>query len=303
MTSLSRIGRLAVVALPAVLLMACGESHVPQMNSLDLTGPNFNQELARNYKDFANYEAYEMYDWTDAVMYADKAMSANAGQPSLPDDLSRRNIADKGALAELQSGRVQLMQALAAGAAEKSPATVARAQANFDCWAEQQEEGWQTAHIAACKGAFQNAMAATNTAMAPMPKPVAQRQAPAPALATPAVAKSGPYLVFFDWNSSVLTAETRRLIDVAIRDSRANGQGIHIIGHADSSGTDAYNMRLSARRAEAVKLYMIANGVARNTVTTEARGERDSLVTTADGVREPQNRYGSINLFVRSPSV
>ena len=295
MNPISRMGRLAVVALPAMLLMACSESHVPQMNAINMTGTDFNRNLARNYRDFSNFEAYQMYDWRDAVTYADKSMAAAAGNPGSPDDLSTRQIKGDDKVAELRVARSRLMQSLAAGAAQKTPVNAARAQADFDCWAEQQEEGWQLDHIAACKDGFWRAMAATEAAMV---VPVAQRAIPEPAAAQPR-----PYLVFFDWDKSDLTADARRVLDQAIQRIRATGQGVHLIGHADASGTDIYNMRLSQRRAEAVKTHLIANGVARNAVTSEARGERDPLIATADGVREPQNRWVSIDLLTRAPGV
>ena len=76
--SRSRMTRLAIVAVPALMLMACAESHVPQMNAVDMTGNDFDRQLARNYKELSNFEAYKMYDWSDAVTYADKAMASAA---------------------------------------------------------------------------------------------------------------------------------------------------------------------------------------------------------------------------------
>ena len=295
MNLISKMIRLAVVALPAMALMACTSS-IPRMNAVDMTGDDFNHHLARNYKTFSNYEYDEMYDRADAVLYAEKAMAAAAGTPPNPDDLKNRSIEGADKVAELQTARARLMQSLAAGAAQKSRINAANAQANFDCWAEQQEEGFQHDHIAACKDGFHSAMLATETAMAPAPaqRPMAQRAAPKPAPAQPAT-----YRVFFDWDRSALTNGGRELVDRAIQSSRATGHDIHLIGHTDSSGSDAYNMGLSQRRADAVTNYLVANGVARSAITSEARGERDALTGTGDGVREPQNRRVSIELTTR----
>lgn len=298
MNMISRMSRLAVVALPAIALMACSSS-VPRMNTVSMTGDDFNHHLARNYKVLANYEYDEMYDGSDAVLYADKAMASANGMPPSPDDLTKRRISGDDKVAELQAARGRLMQSLAAGAAQKSRVNAASAQSNFDCWAEQQEEGHQLDHIAACKDGFWRAMHATEAAMAPTPQPVAQRASPSPSM--PAAALPDSYRVFFDWNRSGLSSGARVLVDQAIRSNRASGHGIHLIGHTDSSGTDAYNMGLSHRRAETVRSYLIANGVAPDTITSEARGERDALTPTADGVREPQNRQVSIDLVTRMP--
>lgn len=282
----------AAVAVPPMLLMACTSSHVPPMNAINMAGDDFDNRLARDYRVLANYEADEMYDFKDANLYADKATASAGGRAPAPDDLSTRRIEGAQNVTELQTARGRLMQGLAAGAAQKSPYNAASAQSNFDCWAEQQEEGHQLAHIAACKNGFQQAMLATETAMAPTP--VAQ-STPAPETTT----RPEFFRVLFDWDRSALTADTRRVIDQAIERSRSQGQGMRLIGHTDTTGTDAYNMRLSQRRASAVEAYLIANGVPRQTITTVARGERDQQVETANGVREARNRSVSIGFSTR----
>ena len=63
-----------------------------------------------------------------------------------------------------------------------------------------------------------------------------------------------------------------------------------LAGHADRSGSSQYNVGLSQRRADAVRSYMTARGVADTRISTEAFGESQPRVPTADGVRELQNR-------------
>lgn len=279
----------AAVAVPPMLLMACTSSHVPPMNAINMAGDDFDNRLARDYRVLANYESDEMYDFKDANLYADKATASAGGRSPAPDDLSTRRIEGAQNVTELQTARGRLMQSLAAGAAQKSPYNAASAQSNFDCWAEQQEEGHQLDHIAACKNGFQQAMDATETAMAPTPVANAPETTTRPEF----------FRVLFDWDRSALTADTRRVIDQAIERSRSQGQGIRLIGHTDSTGGDAYNMRLSQRRADAVKAYLIANGIPSRTITTVARGERDLQVETAEDVREAQNRSVSIGFSTR----
>jgi OOP family OmpA-OmpF porin len=281
---------------PAMLLGACSTSRVPEMNTVSMGGDSFDRNLARNYKDFSNYEAYEMYDWSDAVVYADKSMAAADGKPVTPDDLSGRNIKGADKVAELRTGRTRLMQALGDGAAKKTPVNAARAQADFDCWAEQQEEGWQVDHIAACKDGFWRALLATETAMAPPP---AQLIVTERAIANPAASEAAqprPYLVFFDWDKSGLTPEAQSMLDQVVQRIRATGHDVRLIGHADASGSDAYNMVLSQERAEGVKNHLIANGIAPNTIDTKWVGESEPIVATADGVREPKNRWVAIDV-------
>ncbi|MFA7429231.1 MAG: OmpA family protein [Rhodospirillaceae bacterium] len=134
-------------------------------------------------------------------------------------------------------------------------------------------------------------------APAPAPTPA---PAPAPAAAptpAPVAAQPSSYMVFFDWDRSDLSNEARTVIARAVAAAR-QGQKVRIdlTGHADRSGTDAYNLRLSQRRAEAVKAAMVQQGLPVDAIATTARGESDPLVSTPDGVREPQNRRVEIML-------
>ena len=125
----------------------------------------------------------------------------------------------------------------------------------------------------------------------PPPPPVAVA---APAVA-PAPART--YLVFFDWDRADLTARAREIIaEAASNAGRVQATRIEVAGHADRSGTPAYNQRLSQRRADAVAAELVARGISRSEISVSAYGESRPLVPTADGVREPQNRRVEIVL-------
>src|SRR5262245_52542315 len=83
--------------------------------------------------------------------------------------------------------------------------------------------------------------------------------------------------VLFAFNSAELTPRARREIErmaiVLIR-PQVSGRHIAIEGHADAVGSDAYNMELSRRRADAVAIELVARGVRRDRLTTEAFGKR-----------------------------
>ncbi|MBM3516657.1 MAG: OmpA family protein [Alphaproteobacteria bacterium] len=131
------------------------------------------------------------------------------------------------------------------------------------------------------------AAAAPEPAPEPEPEP-----APEPA---PEVVRN--YIVFFDWDRYDLTTEALAIL----RDAAANYQSAELTrimatGHADRSGPDAYNEALSVRRAEAVRDELVRLGVPADAIAIAARGEREPLVPTEDGVREPQNRRVKIVL-------
>jgi len=130
---------------------------------------------------------------------------------------------------------------------------------------------------------------------APAPTPVAAAPAPVDAPEPPALPRN--FLVFFDWDKADITPEAAAILKDAADYAKANGAArIMATGHADRSGSDAYNMALSMRRAEAVKRQLIANGVGESDIGLDAKGEAEPLVPTEDGVREPQNRRVEIVL-------
>ncbi|MDB5393359.1 MAG: TonB-dependent receptor [Rhodospirillales bacterium] len=113
---------------------------------------------------------------------------------------------------------------------------------------------------------------------------------PPPAVApAPAVAKN--YLIFFDFNKSDLTPQALTIVDQAAHNAGSvHVTKLEVTGHTDTVGSDAYNMRLSRRRAESVAAQLEKDGIPSSEIEIYAKGKRDLLVPTADGVREPQNR-------------
>ncbi len=119
--------------------------------------------------------------------------------------------------------------------------------------------------------------------------------APAAAPAAPAVRAQTEYLVFFDWDKSNITPAADRVIgDAAAAIGRGADTRVHVIGHTDTSGSPAYNQRLSVRRADSVRQALVAKGIPAANITTEGRGENQLLVQTGPNVREPSNRRAQI---------
>jgi outer membrane protein OmpA-like peptidoglycan-associated protein len=111
------------------------------------------------------------------------------------------------------------------------------------------------------------------------------------------------YLVFFDFNKSDLTAQAQQIVDQAASNAGpAKVTRLTVTGHTDTVGSDAYNMRLSRRRAESVAARLEKDGIASSEIEIVAKGKRDLLVPTADGVREPQNRRVQIVYDSRASS-
>ena len=116
---------------------------------------------------------------------------------------------------------------------------------------------------------------------------------PKPAASPPPPPPPAPqtFMVFFDWDSTKLSDASMNVISQAADSFKAKGGArITATGHTDTSGSEAYNMALSLRRANAVKDALVRTGVPATAISVVGRGEQGLLVPTGDGVREPQNR-------------
>jgi OOP family OmpA-OmpF porin len=100
-----------------------------------------------------------------------------------------------------------------------------------------------------------------------------------------------PLLLFFDWGKPDIRGDDQAVLDQASAAWRASpGARFRISGHTDRSGSSAYNLRASRRRAEMVRDELAKRGVPAGAIEIAAFGEERPLVPTEDGVREVQNR-------------
>jgi flagellar motor protein MotB len=75
-----------------------------------------------------------------------------------------------------------------------------------------------------------------------------------------------------------------------------NPTRVLVVGHTDTSGSAAYNLGLSNRRARTVADALVAAGVNGGVVSLDGRGETQLARATADGVREPLNRRATVDI-------
>jgi OOP family OmpA-OmpF porin len=169
------------------------------------------------------------------------------------------------------------------------------------CW---RDNFWTPATAAVgCDGAIVAAvpMAAT-PAPAPAPAPeMAPAPAPAPAAApAPApVASKVTYAAdaFFDFDKSILKPEGKaKLDDLVSKVKDINLEVVIAVGHTDSVGTDAYNQKLSVRRSEAVKAYLVSKGIEKNRVYTEGKGEKQPVADNKTAEGRAKNRRVEIEV-------
>lgn len=103
--------------------------------------------------------------------------------------------------------------------------------------------------------------------------------------------------VLFDFDKAVLKPAGKQELNTVLRALKENPSlQTHIVGHTDNKGSDAYNMGLSKRRADAAASYLASSGVPRQTITTDARGEREPVATNNTDAGRAQNRRVEITL-------
>jgi len=155
----------------------------------------------------------------------------------------------------------------------------------------------------------------------PMPRPVAAAPAPAPepepapaaaapaepVAPPPALAETPPAPLeqkvtlatdaLFDFDKSELRPDAKsELDDLLARIRAASVEEISLVGHTDSIGSDEYNMKLSQRRADAVKAYLVSQGMASENVHTEGRGEREPIADNKSKEGRQENRRVDVSV-------
>lgn len=291
-----RILGLGAIAAAAMVLAGCDLATYDVIEIRDTEasgGTAFTQALTREYRELALWEADVEYDWIDADKWAEKGLAAAVGEVPAPE--FSRNW--QRSTDDMDPARERMMGLFADTATEKFPAAAARAQVQYDCWLEEQDEAWQTERIEGCRDNFLQALATIEDGMKPPPAPM---PAPKPIIKVePAPPPPQPmsFIVFFDFDSATITPPAGRILDdvaAAYRDGKK--AVVALDGHADRSGSNAYNQRLSERRAGAAKAALVTRGVPVGAIATAAFGETRPRVATADGVRQQENRRVEIEI-------
>ena len=197
--------------------------------------------------------------------------------------------------------------ALATAAGAQTRATAADGGAVIDNWQNSTNElVWKNGTNELCwrDANWTPATAAEGCdgALVPAAPPVAGvvPAAPGAAPAPPAVAASKVTFAadaFFDFDKSVLKPEGRaKLTDLVSKIRGVNLEVIIAVGHTDSIGTVPYNQRLSVRRAEAVKAFLVSQGIERNRVYTEGKGESQPVADNKTKEGRAKNRRVEIEV-------
>ena len=146
-----------------------------------------------------------------------------------------------------------------------------------------------------CDGAIVPPAPAAPVPVVVAPPPPAPPPAPAPATVATKVTYAAD--AFFDFDKSVLKPEGKaKLDDLVGKIKDINLEVIIAVGHTDSVGSDAYNQKLSVRRSESVKAYLVSKGIEKNRVYTEGKGEKQPVADNKTAEGRAKNRRVEIEV-------
>jgi len=174
--------------------------------------------------------------------------------------------------------------------------------ANGDVWKNASGDCWRNANwtpATAAPGCGPAPAPAPAPAVAPPPPPapaVAPRAAPAPQ--KPAASKvTYAADAFFDFDKATLKpAGKAKLDDLVGKVKGINLEVIIAVGHTDSVGSDVYNQKLSVKRAESVKAYLVSKGIEKNRIYTEGKGEKQPVADNKTNEGRVKNRRVEIEV-------
>lgn len=288
---MKKLTQLLTVFAAAGLMSACASYDLDMVQSQKKSGDPFLDALHSEYLQLAKDEDIED-DWKDAEFFSKQATRAAAGEDFEPQEVGDRNIPDD--LTEvLEFARGDVMGARTMEKNGPNAALVARAQAKFDCWLQEQEENNQPEDIEKCRTAFNEAFDAMVMAE---PAPMAK---PAPAAPAPkAMPQPRTFVVYFEHDSAKLDDLAMIAVKNALKEARLTGpKSVLVGGHADTSGDQVYNNNLSQMRAKGVAKVLFDGGLRKKKmIKTAMFGEDFNAVDTGDGVKNRGNRRVEITL-------
>ena len=154
------IFRIGAVFLAMAALSACSSAISDKAAGMKPVDDKFLAALQAEYVALMNAENDEK-DFNDADHFALKAIDAAGGKPVKPDAYNSRKL-PSGTAAALKAAEKRIKKAIKGGADNYAPGQMAKAQAMYDCWLQEQEENIQPDHIRACRLAYLDAMDAVD---------------------------------------------------------------------------------------------------------------------------------------------
>ena len=290
-----------IPSLSLLFLFSCSASYEKLSKESFNPPTSLSKHLMEAYKTKADFEAQEMHDWNSAKLYAEKALGAADGKDILPEKISYWVIpADK--QSELNKAYNNLMTVYKE-ALLLDPFNLAKAISSLDCWAEQQEENWQTWDIDQCRNDFLSAMHEIFGSLE-KEEGISTKQKinneiskldDSVSIVTKNSENKILQIIYFDFDKSKLSDVSIEEIKNFINTNKKTIKKFIVVGHTDTMGTKKYNKVLSLERAEVVQKVLTELGIEKNNIHILGKGEDNLRVQTADEVKHPENRRAEIS--------
>jgi len=293
-----------ILLISLFFLMACSAAY-DQVKEIDIKNPkNFQEHLLYNYKINASFEAEEMHDWNSAKLYSEKALRALNGENIYPEKITYWKLSAEIAK-DIRSGYNNLLS-IYDEAIMKNPKSLAKAISSLDCWAEQEEEKWQTWDIDKCKNDFHTAMHNIYNLLTEEEKKdgtevieqeVEEDDTPQVVIVTENENKEVMQIIYFDFDNSKLSEVSKTTLFNFLDKNKKKLSRYIIFGHTDTKGSNKYNMDLSIKRAESVKQALLDHGIISDAISILGKGENDLAINTPDDTKHPANRRAEVKIL------
>ena len=294
-----------ILLIPLFFLMACSAAY-DQVKEMDIKNPNtFQQHLLNNYKINASFEAEKMHDWNSAKLYSEKALRALDGENIYPEEITYWKLPTK--IAKDISSSYDNLLSIYDEAIIKDPKSLAKAISSLDCWAEQEEEKWQTWDIDKCKNDFHTAMHDIYNFLTEEDEKkrvtkvneqgVEEDETPQVVIVTENEKKEVMQIIYFDFDNSKLSQVSKNTLFNFLDKNKKKLSRYIIFGHTDTKGSSKYNMNLSIKRAESVKEVLLDQGITPDDISILGKGENELEIDTPDNTKHPANRRAEVKIL------
>ena len=284
-----------------LIITACSASYEKLKTVDSRTNNTFTKNLLETYKQKAEYEAEEMHDWNSAKLYSEKALNALVGAEVKPQEMTYWKLPKKH-IFELTQSYNNLM-IIYNEAKILDPYNLAIAISSLDCWAEQQEENWQTWDIKKCRDDFLNAMHEMYAKISDNEKNQDQQNLEDKIINNPesvtVVTKNEKreimQIIYFDFDEYTLSEVSLNTLKTFLDKYQNQISNYVIVGHTDTKGTNKYNLKLSLKRAKTIKTIFLQEGIEEKNINILGKGEEFLAILTADETAHPANRRVEIS--------
>ena len=259
----------------------------------------FYKYLAKNYREYADFKT-KNNDWYGAELFYKKADIIDKGYIMMPEYVSNTSnlynfIFKYADYAQLHAMRDRMYLVLNNNLGKAQyPEELANLQFFYDCWTLEEGAYTKYSQLVRCRGNFLLTLEYLEFKLFRYTKEEREFKDEPP----PPPPREKKYIIYFDFDSSMVNEEATLVLWELLNDISALNTPyiINILGHADRMGTKSYNVKLSKRRSDTIKHYLVKNGIPPENIKTNWNGEIDPQVLTDNQFKEQLNRRVTITL-------